>query len=150
MKFFFFFLLSLIFVKNLLAEEIKNQNKKYECLTDTRVSGLFQFKRKFLKETEFFPSKTILNFSKSYSMLTEKEIIRGKKFEAKYQFTCDKEKVSDLLVCRPIDKNNTYNIILSLETMRYRKILITNYWLNGKGNEVDYVHIANGYCYDID
>ena len=31
--------------------------KKYECLTEARVSGLFQFERKFLKDTEFFPDR---------------------------------------------------------------------------------------------
>ena len=47
--FIFSFYLSFFQVQNLLAEEIKNQNKKYECLSETRVSGLFQNQRKFLK-----------------------------------------------------------------------------------------------------
>ena len=126
------------------------QDKEYECLTETRVSGLFQFKRKFLKETEFFPDKTNLKFSKNYTFLVEKESTDGQKFEAKYQFNCKKEKPPFLISCMPIENNNTYNILLSLDTLRYRKTLITNYWLFGKGNEVDHVHIANGYCYDID
>ena len=126
------------------------QDKEYECLTETRVSGLFQFKRKFLKETEFFPDKTNFKFSKNYTFLVEKESTDGQKFEAKYQFNCKKEKTPFLISCMPIENNNTYNILLSLDTLRYRKTLITNYWLFGKGNEVDHVHIANGYCYDID
>ena len=121
-----------------------------ECLTETRVSGLFQFERKFLKETDFFPDKTKLVFSRNYSLLVEKENIEGQKFETKYQFNCKKEQDPYLVNCKPINDNNTYSIILSLDTLRYRKILITNYWLFGKGNEVDYVHIANGYCYNID
>ena len=45
--------------------------KKYECLTEARVSGLFQFERKFLKDTEFFPDKTTLNFTENYTLLTD-------------------------------------------------------------------------------
>lgn len=124
--------------------------KKYECHTEARVSGLFQFERKFLKDTEFFPDKTTLNFSENYTLMTEMESTKEKKFEAKYQFNCEKEEKINSIICRPVDDNNTYNIVLSLESLRYRKTLITNYWLFGRGNEVDYVHIAHGYCYDID
>ena len=124
--------------------------KKYECLTETRVSGLFQFERKFLKETEFFPDKTTLNFSENYTLMTEMESTKEKKFEAKYQFNCENAEKFNSIICKPIDDNNTYNIILSLDSLRYRKTLITHYWLDGRGNEVDYVHIAHGYCYDID
>ena len=125
-------------------------NKNYECLSETSVSGLFQNKRKFLKETEFFPYKTIFNFTKDFSLLTEKENINGKSLEAKYQFKCLKNEKKSILSCRHIGSVDTYDIEFSLSTMRYRKGLITDYWLNGKGNEVDYVHIANGYCYNID
>ena len=124
--------------------------KKYECLTEARVSGLFQFERKFLKDTEFFPDKTTLNFSENYTLMTEMESTKEKKFEAKYQFNCENEEKFNSIICKPIDDNNTYNIILSLDSLRYRKTLITHYWLDGRGNEVDYVHIAHGYCYDID
>ena len=124
--------------------------KKYECLTEARVSGLFQFERKFLKDTEFFPDKTTLNFTENYTLLTEMENTKENKFEAKYQFNCKNDAKINSIICRPVDDNNTYNIVLSLESLRYRKTLITNYWLFGKGNEVDYVHIAHGYCYDID
>ena len=127
-----------------------NEENKYECLAETRVSGLFQFERKFLKKTDFFPNKTIMNFSEKHSLLTELESTKEKKFEAKYKFSCNKDDKTLTILCSPTDNNNTYNIILSLDTLRYRKILITNYWLYGRGNEVDYVHIANGYCYDID
>lgn len=126
------------------------RNNEYECITETRVSGLFQFTRKFLKETDFFPDKTTLVFNKDYSLLVEKESILGKKLETKYKFNCKKEKKKSLIICKPIDNNNAYSITLSLDTLRYMKTLITNYWLFGKGNEVDYVHIAHGYCYDID
>ena len=122
--------------------------KKYECLTETRVSGLFQFERKFLKETEFFPDKTTLNFSENYTLMTEMESTKEKKFEAKYQFNCENEEKFNSIICKPIDDNNTYNIILSLDSLRYRKTLITNYWLFGKGNEVDYVHICLLYTSD--
>ena len=124
--------------------------KKYECLTETRVSGLFQFERKFLKETEFFPDKTTLNFSENYTLMTEMESTKEKKFEAKYQFNCRNEEKFNSIICKPVDDINTYSIILSLDSLRYRKTLITHYWLDGRGNEVDYVHIAHGYCYDID
>ena len=129
---------------------LANFEKKYECLSETRVSGLFQFERKFLKETEFFPDKTTLNFSENYTLMTEMESTKEKKFEAKYQFNCKNEEKINSIICKPIDDNNTYSIILSLDSLRYRKTLITRYWLDGRGNEVDYVHIAHGYCYDID
>ena len=142
---------SFIIFNPIFSQENRIQENNFECLTETRVSGLFQYKRKFLKETEFFSHKTIFNFSDRYSSLTEKESTKDRNFEAKYQFYCKKEINEDLLFCRPIDKNNnTYNILFSLKTLRYRKTLITDYWLHGRGNEVDYVHIAHGYCYNID
>ena len=45
---------------------------------------------------------------------------------------------------------NLIKLKFSLETLRYRKTLITDYWIEGKGNEVDYAHIAHGYCYIIE
>ena len=143
----------IFFISMTTSSIVANQDtyeKKYECLTEARVSGLFQFERKFLKDTEFFPDKTTLNFTENYTLLTEMENTKENKFEAKYQFNCKNEKKINSIICRPVDDNNTYNIVLSLESLRYRKTLITNYWLFGKGNEVDYVHIAHGYCYDID
>ena len=124
--------------------------KNYECFSETSVSGLFQNKRKFLKETEFFPYKTLFNFTKNFSLLTEKENNKDQVIEAKYQFRCLKEEPKSILPCHPIGSVNSYKIDFSLSTMRYRKQLITDYWLNGKGSEVDYVHLADGYCYSID
>jgi len=143
----FFFVF--FFINPIFSQESTTENN-FECLTETRVSGLFQFQRKFLKETEFFPHKTVFNFSKKFSLLTEKESTKEKKFEAKYKFECIKSEELNLIECTPTDKNNTYNIKFSLASLRYRKTLITDYWINGKGNEVDYVHIAHGYCYIID
>ena len=147
-KIIFIFLIS-ITTSSIVANQDMYE-KKYECLTEARVSGLFQFERKFLKDTEFFPDKTTLNFSENYTLMTEMESTKEKKFEAKYQFNCENEEKFNSIICKPIDDNNTYNIILSLDSLRYRKTLITHYWLDGRGNEVDYVHIAHGYCYDID
>ena len=147
-KIFFIFLISMT-TSSIVANQDMYE-KKYECLTEARVSGLFQFERKFLKDTEFFPDKTTLNFTENYTLLTEMENTKGNKFVAKYQFNCKNDAKINSIICRPVDDNNTYNIVLSLESLRYRKTLITNYWLFGKGNEVDYVHIAHGYCYDID
>ena len=143
-------LVFIVFESGYSNDYVLKSNKEYECIAETRVSGLFQFSRKFLKETDFFPGKTTLMFEKDYSLLVEKESIMGKKLEARYKFNCKEEKKKNLIICRPIDDNNTYSITLSLDTLRYKKTLITNYWLFGKGNEVDYVHIAHGYCYDID
>ncbi len=143
----------IFFISMTTSSTVANQDtyeKKYECLTEARVSGLFQFERKFLKDTDFFPDKTTLNFTENYTLLTEMENTKENKFEAKYQFNCKNEEKINSIICRPVDDNNTYNIVLSLDSLRYRKTLITNYWLFGKGNEVDYVHIAHGYCYDID
>ena len=55
-----------------------------------------------------------------------------------------------ILFCEPSVGEKPYYINFSLSTMRYKKSLITNYWINGKGNEVDFVHIGHGYCYNID
>ena len=145
---FIFFILSM--AKSAISANKNIDEKKYECHTEARVSGLFQFAKKFLKDTEFFPNKSTLNFTENYTFLTEMESTKEKKFEAKYQFNCKNEEKINSIICKPVDDNNTYNIVLSLESLRYRKTLITNYWLFGKGNEVDYVHIAHGYCYDID
>ena len=127
-----------------------NRSKNYECFSETSVSGLFQNKKKFLKETDFFPHKTILNFTKSFSLLIERERNKSKVNEAKYQFKCLENKIKSMLSCAPMGLTNSYTVDFSFSTMRYRKSLITDYWLHGKGNEVDYVHIAHGYCYSID
>ena len=41
---------------------------EFECLSETSASGLFQNQRKFLKESEFFPYKTIMSFSDNYEI----------------------------------------------------------------------------------
>ena len=145
----FFFTTYFFSLFNLTFANASDQNN-YECFAETTVSGLFQYKRKFLKETDFFPYKTILSFTEDFSLLTEKENSNPQVVEAKYQFSCVKDEKKSILSCQPIDSINSYDINFSLSTMRYRKGLITDYWLNGKGNEVDYVHIAHGYCYNID
>ena len=82
----------------------------------------------------------------------ERENTVKEETEAKYQFTCTKENKHSIYFCTPLGLglSSEYSIKFSLATMRFRKSVITDYWLNGKGNEVDYVHIAHGYCYDID
>ena len=122
---------------------------EYECLTETGVSGLFQNQRKFLKETEFFPDKTIMGFSNDFQNLTEKDISIKKETETKYKFNCKKENTKKILRCDPVGKVISYKIKFSLDTLRYRKSLITDYWIEGRGNEIDYVHISHGYCYRI-
>ena len=39
---------------------INDYQSEYECLLETSASGLFQNKRKFLKDTQFFPYKTLM------------------------------------------------------------------------------------------
>ncbi len=143
------FLSFFIILKTCLSQPVPSY-KNFECINETRVSGLFQFKRKFLKETEFFPIKTTLNFRKNFQLLTVNQSTTENNFETKYQFDCEKSDSMNIIICEPTDRNNAYNIKFSLESLRYKKTLITDYWLNGKGNEIDYVHIAHGYCYDID
>ena len=140
----FFFHEKKVFTQNIQSE------RKFECLLESGVSGLFQFKRKFLKDTEFFPHKTVFNFTEDFSVLVEKENTRAKEMEAKYQFLCSKKKNTMIFFCEPSVGEKPYYINFSLSTMRYKKSLITNYWINGKGNEVDFVHIGHGYCYNID
>ena len=66
------------------------------------------------------------------------------------QYDCKKNEKERILNCFPIGKVKSYEIRFSLKTLRYRKTLITDYWIKGKGNEVDYAHIAHGYCYIIE
>ena len=146
---FYFFITYFLSYSFLIATNVEPQ-KNYECLSETSVSGLFQNKKKFLKETEFFPNKTIFHFTKGFSLLTEKENNNANFLEAKYQFSCLEDEKKSMLSCSPSGSIFSYDIEFSLSTLRYRKELITDYWLNGKGNEVDYVHIAHGYCYSID
>ena len=77
-KIIFIFLISLA-TSSIFANQDMFE-KKYECLTEARVSGLFQFERKFLKDTEFFPDKTTLNFTENYTLLTEMENTKENKF----------------------------------------------------------------------
>ena len=149
MRYIVILLLFFLLQNKAFLQDLSNESN-FECLLETSVSGLFQNKRKFLKDTEFFPHKTIMNFSNEFSILIEKENTRAKETEVKYKFKCLKEKKNMIISCKPFEDGSSYNINFSLSTMRYRKILITDYWINGKGSEVDFVHIAHGYCYSID
>ena len=122
---------------------------EFECLSENRVSGLFQNNRKFLKDSEYFPYKTIMSFSKNYELMNEKDNTRKKSSESKYTFQCKKAQDKPLLTCNPVGIVKSYQIKFSLETLRYRKNLLTDFWIEGKGSEVDYIHISLGYCYRI-
>ena len=63
---------------------------EYECLLETGASGLFQNQRKFLKETEFFPYKTLMIFSNNFASLKEKDNTFQREAESKYQYDCKK------------------------------------------------------------
>ena len=65
---------------------------------ETGASGLFQNQRKFLKETEFFPYKTLMIFSNNFLSLKEKDNTFKRESEAKYQFDCKKKKVETILI----------------------------------------------------
>ena len=58
-KIIFIFLISMT-TSSIVANQDMYE-KKYECLTEARVSGLFQFERKFLKDTEFFPDLSLIH-----------------------------------------------------------------------------------------
>ncbi|MEC6997254.1 MAG: hypothetical protein VXW97_03315 [Pseudomonadota bacterium] len=122
---------------------------EFECLSETRVSGLFQNQRKFLKNSEFFPYKTIMSFTNDYKNLKEKDNSAKNITEAKYNYECKKNKSNALISCSPLGAVKAYEIKFSLETLRYRKSLLTNFWIEGKGNEVDYINLSLGYCYRI-
>ena len=145
----------LIFISFFLAlhfemKAINDYQSEYECLLETSASGLFQNKRKFLKDTQFFPYKTLMIFSNNFEILKEKDNTFKKESESKYQFDCKKNKTKTILTCRAKGRINAYQIKFSLKTLRYRKTFITDYWLEGKGNEVDYIHVAHGYCYSVE
>ena len=122
---------------------------EYECLTETAVSGLFQSQRKFLKDSEFFPYKTIMSFNENYTQLTVKDSTYKKAVEAKYKFNCTKESNKPILNCGSTGSTNPRRIKFSLETLRYRKSVTSDYWIEGQGNEIDYIHISHGYCYSL-
>ena len=149
-KFRLIILASFLFGLNIEAFSERVNQASYECLVETSASGLFQNKRKFLKETQFFPYKTLMIFSNNFSSLQEKDNTFKRESEAKYKFDCKENKNKNFLICNPKGKLNAYQIKFSLKTLRYRKTLITDYWIEGKGNEVDYLHIAHGYCYSIE
>ena len=89
-------------------------------------------------------------FSNNFEILKEKDNTFKKESESKYQFDCKKNKTKTILNCKPKGRINVYQIKFSLKTLRYRKIFITDNWLEGKGNEVDHIHVAHGYCYSIE
>ncbi len=128
---------------------ISDTNIDFECLSEDRVSGLFQMQRKFLKDSEYFPYKTIMSFNDNYELLHEKDNTLKQEGESKYTFQCKKSKDKLLLTCTPIGVVKTYQIKFSLNTLRYRKSMITDFWIEGEGNEIDYIHISLGYCYRI-
>ena len=66
------FLISFFLVFILKKQIIRKSITEYECLLETRASGLFQNQRKFLKETQFFPYKTIMSFSNNFLALKRK------------------------------------------------------------------------------
>ena len=143
-------LISSFFVFHFETKANYENHSNYECLLETSASGLFQNKRKFLKDTQFFPYKTLMIFSNNFETLKEKDNTFKKESESKYQFDCKKNKTKTILTCRAKGRINVYQIKFSLKTLRYRKTFITDYWLDGKGNEVDYIHVAHGYCYSVE
>ena len=143
-------LISSFFVFHFETKANYENHSNYECLLETSASGLFQNKRKFLKDTQFFPYKTLMIFSNNFEILKEKDNTFKKESESKYQFDCKKNKTKTILTCRAKGRINVYQIKFSLKTLRYRKTFITDYWLEGKGNEVDYIHVAHGYCYSVE
>lgn len=147
----FFLNLEILFLKEATAGE-----NKFECFSEVAVSGLFQNKKKFLKNSDFFGINTILNFTRNFEILTESDnksdYNRAKELENIYKYSCKRENKSYILHCIPFgpEAYSGHEIRFSTKTLRFRKSLITDYWLKGKGSEVDYVHIAHGYCYNID
>ena len=77
MRYIVILLLFFLLQNKAFLQDLSNESN-FECLLETSVSGLFQNKRKFLKDTEFFPHKTIMNFSNEFSILIEKENTRAK------------------------------------------------------------------------
>lgn len=147
----FFLNLEILFLKEATASE-----NKFECFSESAVSGLFQNKKKFLKDSDFFGVNTILNLTRNFEILTESDNKsnnnRAKELETKYKYSCKRENNSYIISCTPsgLEAYSGHEIKFSTKTLRFRKSLITDYWLKGKGSEVDYVHIAHGYCYNID
>ena len=96
---------------------------EFECLSETRVSGLFQNQRKFLKNSEFFPYKTIMSFTNDYKNLKEKDNSAKNITEAKYNYEC-KNKSNALISCIPLGAVKAYEIKFSLETLSIEKVYL--------------------------
>ena len=104
----FFFSGSTLFSENTSAFE-------FECLSETRVSGLFQNQRKFLKNSEFFPYKTIMSFTNDYKNLKEKDNSIKNITEAKYNYKCKKNESNTLGLMLP----NTVPTVIVFFAIQY-------------------------------
>ncbi len=125
--------------------------QEYNCVNETSLSGLIQDKKKFLKESEYFDIQNIFEFTRNYTKLTEKQKSREKNIIFQNHYVCTRQETGNnaKIYCNPESSVFSYSIIFSENTMRFKKRLITDHWLEGKGDEIDYIHIAHGSCYKI-
>ena len=97
----FFLNLEILFLKEATASE-----NKFECFSESAVSGLFQNKKKFLKDSDFFGVNTILNLTRNFEILTESDNKsnnnRAKELETKYKYSCKRENNSYIISCTSI------------------------------------------------
>ena len=117
-KLFLFIFCTFFFSGSTLLAENTN-GFEFECLSETRVSGLFQNQRKFLKNSEFFPFKTIMSFTNDYKNLKEKDNSVKNITEARYNYKCKKDKSNALISCSPVGTIRGYEIKFSLKTLSF-------------------------------
>ena len=111
-KYLFFIVVYLLFsVLNVFAQE-------YGCITETSLSGLIQDKRKFLKESQYFDSQNVFEFTESYTKLTEKQNSREKNIIFENYYLCSSHGTDNnsKINCIPDSSVFNYSIIFFLNT----------------------------------
>ncbi len=121
-------------------------DKNYDCYSEVSISGVVQEKKNFLTESEYFSSYNIFEFNESYSKLREKEKKVDGKLAYNNYFECKKMDIKNLIFCSPVSSINKYIVYFSTKTFRFRKRSMTSFWLNGKEDEIDYIHLSQGSC----
>ena len=133
-----------LLILNTISKSIADSS--YDCYSETSVSGIIQDKKNFLKDSDYFSAYNIFKFNEDFTLLSEQEKKIDGKLSYNNYFRCVKKIGKDIVSCVPVSSINKYIIYFSTKTLRFKKKLITNFWLNGIGEEIDYIHLSQGSC----
>lgn len=78
-----------------------------------------------------------MSFSDNNEILSESDNSYKKNTESNINFIAKKNENSSLITCDPVGAVKAYQVRFSLEIPRYIKSLLTDFWIEGKGNEID-------------